>query len=217
MMLYRLLRLLPNFLNRSKWNINKRSADQSTYFQLWEGVCFVLYCIVECCLVGGVMWPLSLGRVPPSVSHGGENVWTLEMFFIASVTFSYKILIWLVLFWVLLTDGQLFCDIFKEINGLVSKARIVPKLLSAWTQNLTFSVFNNFLCPVSPVVLTASKCSSPSSESTQARSNLRCPLPTRQTLTIFDQLFGPRNCPHTPQFCSFRRIWSFLFSPSFSP
>ena len=45
---------------------------------------------------------------------------------------------------VLFTDVQLFSDISKEIKGLVSRARIVPKLLSAWTQNLMFSVFKLF-------------------------------------------------------------------------
>ena len=180
---------------------------------------FVVYVVVlwlillYCCLVGGVMWPLSQGTVPPSVSHGGENVWTLEMFFIASVTFSYKILIYLVLFWVLLTDVQLFGDISKEIKGLVSRARIVPQLLSAWTQNLMFSVFNIFLCPVSPVVLTASKCSSPSSESTQARSNLRCPLPTHQApLTIFGQFFlAPEIAPRPPNFAHLEEFRAFCF------
>ena len=164
-----------------------------------------------CCLAGGVMWPLSLGRVPPSVSHGGENVWTLEMFFIASVTFSYKILIYLVLFWVLLTDVQLFGDISKEIKGLVSRARIVPQLLSAWTQNLMFSVFNIFLCPVSPVVLTASKCSSPSSESTQARSNLRCPLPNRHPLLYLTSFLAQKLPPHPPIFAHLEEFGAFCF------
>ena len=99
---------------------------------------------------------------------------------------------------VLFTDVQLFGDISKEINDLVSQARIVPKLLSAWTQNLTFSVFNNFLCPVSLVVLTASKCSSPSSESTQARSNLRCPLPNRHPLLYLTSFLAQKLPPHPP-------------------